>query len=335
MFSFNNYITIENLVLLLISINYYFLTKKYSLKIKFFLLFSFLMLSLLLKYFINLDVVRDYYTYTRVLSDNGHKKITFINFVYEPYLLLISKILLRFLSIPVVLKIYYNTLFVISIAFFSWLAFLRDLSPWRKYLLFNLFFVLFTFILIRNGIAYMLIALFLYDLSKGRNSYIYYGSVLFHITCIPIVIASFFRNKKINIYIIPIGIVLIVFFAFLFLGKSSILYAKFNDFKKNSITYNHLFHEIIFYSTLVIFSVYFLFNKNKLNNYFYILLIIMYLILFNFNYVMGFRFSFYIFIYLLMSANINFTSKIEEIINKYHILFLPIALISLKLFLYV
>jgi hypothetical protein len=262
-------------------------------------------------------------------------KIRFEDIVFEPYFLFLSKNLLSWFSILQVLKFYYFLLFFTGMSFFIWLAFSTDLSFWKKYFIFNLFYILFTFVLLRNGIAYVMLALFFYYLSKNIHIKILYSSILFHITAFPVLLFSFFRTKKINYYIIPIGLFLISLFVFLFYSKYSMLYLKFKDFKKNSIAYNYLFHNIVFFLTLLIMFFYIRFHKHILNNYYFILLIFVYIILFYFNVVMGFRFSFYIILYLIMNVNLNFFPKFEKFFNRISILFIFLGILSLKLFLFV
>lgn len=332
---FHNVIQLNTLFFVVVFFSYYFLLINTASNKKYIFLFTFILFSLIIKISIPLSEVRDFYTYTRVLSNKGHMKVRFDDFVFEPYFLLISKILLSWFSILQVLKFYYSLLFVIGMSFFIWLAFSEQLTLWKKYFIFNLFYTLFAFVLLRNGIAYVLIALFFYYLSRKIYLKLIYTSVLFHITAFPVLLFSFFRNKRINYYIIPIGLFLIALFAFLFYSKYSMFYLKFKDFKHNSIGYNYLVHNIVFILTLMISFLFFYFHKHILNNYYFVLLIFLYIILFYFNAVMGFRFSFYIILYLIMNVSLNFSPKIEKLLNKYSILFIFLGIMSVKLFLFV
>ena len=315
--------------------SYYFLLKNIDKKRKYFFLFLFIFFSLTIKLIIPLSEIRDFFTYTRVLSDKGHMKIRFVDILYEPYFLFLSKILLLWFSILQVLNFYYFLLFILSISFFIWLAFLKDISLWKKYFLFNLFFILFTFILLRNGIAYMMTAMFFYYLSKDRFMISFFSALFFHITTIPVLFLSVLRKKRLNYYIIPLGITLIFLFFYLFLNESSLLFLKYKDFKKNSVFYNYTVHNVVFFISISIFISYLIFYKNKLLNYFYVSLIFFYVILFYFNAVMGFRFSFYIFLYLFMNTKLIFSSKVDAVFNKYSILFIILGVLTLELFLLV
>ena len=326
---------LNTLLFVIVFSSYYFLLKNIDTKRKYIFLFTFIFFSLIIKLIIPLSEIRDFFTYTRVLSDKGHMNFFFVDILYEPYFLFLSKILLTCFSIFQVLSIYYFLLFILSISFFIWLAYLKDISFWKKYFLFNLFFILFTFILLRNGIAYMMIAMFFYYLSKDRFIISFFTALFFHITTIPVLFLSFLRKKSLNYYIIPLVIVMIFLFFYLFLNESSLFFLKYKDFKKNSVLYNHTVHNIVFSISISIFISYLIIYKNKLLNYFYVLLLFLYVILFYFNAVMGFRFSFYIFLYLFMHTKLMFSSKADAFLNKYSILFITLGIITVGLFLFV
>ena len=313
---------------------YFMLLKSTSPNQKKILLFTFVFLSVFVKLHIPLIEIRDFFTYNRVLIDKGKMAIRIEDIIIEPYFLLLSKILLKWFSILEVLNIYYFILFILGIGFFSWLAFLDDLSVWKKYFILNLFFILFSFVLLRNGIAYIILACFFYYLSKNRFLIFCFSTIVFHITSFPVLFLSFFRNRKLNFYIIPIALIFVILFAYLFYDSSSIFYLKFKDFKKNSLGYNYPIHNLVFILTLSFFIIYLIYFKSILNNYYYILLIFIYLILFYFNSVMGFRFSFYIILYLLMNTRLVLNSRLENFLNRYSFLFIIIGILTLKLFFY-
>lgn len=331
---FSHLLNVDSVVIIMGLLTYYILLKSTSSKQAKIALILFLLLSVFVKSHLPLIAIRDFFTYNRVLIDKGKMGIRIEDVIFEPYFLLLSKMLLKWLSILQVLKIYYFILFMLAIAFFSWLAFLKDLSLWKKYLIFNLFFILFSFILLRNGIAYMMLAFFFYYLSKNRYFIFCFSAIIFHITSFPVLFLSFFRKKKLNLFILPLAIIFILLFAYLFYDSSSIFYLKFKDFKKNAAGYNYPIHTLVFIMTLSIFIGYFIYFKSLLNNYYYILLIFIYVILYYFNSVMGFRFSFYIILYLIMNTKLILNSRIENALNRYSFLFIIIGIITVKLFLY-
>ena len=335
MFNISQLFRFDTILFLMVSVVFFMLLTAKSSQQKKLFLFFFISTTIFFKLYIPLGEIRDYFTYTRVLSDKGHMNIRFMDILFEPYFLLFSKVMLYWFSILQVLNFYYFILFILGVSFFSWLALIEDLSIWKKYFIFNLFFILLSFVLLRNGIAYMILAVFFYYLSKNRFSFLYFGSIVFHITTFPVVFLSFFRNKKINFYIVPIVIILILLFSYLFFNDSSIFYLKFKDFKKNSIGYNFPIHNLIFTLSFSCFILYFVFFKPILNNYYYILLIIIYVILYYFNSVMGFRFSFYIILYLIMNTKLLINSRLESILNRFSILFIFLGILTLKLFLFV
>jgi hypothetical protein len=326
---------LDLIIYLLVLICYYFLAKSTSKRNKYILLFLFIILSFFLNFNIVNYKIRDFDTYVKVINLRGHNPIGFLDFFYEPYFLLLSKYLIKFISVSGIIEFYYFILILVSLLFFSWLSFLEEISLWKKYFLFNLFYLLFTFVLLRNGIAYMLIAVFFYYLSKGRFYYSFFSSILFHLTVFPILLFSFFRHKKINLYIIPFCLSLILLFVFLFFDTNSVLYSKYQDFKINSLGYNNTIHYLVFVSSITIFIFYYILYKNQLNNYFYVSLLFIYLILFYFNSVMGFRFSFYILLYLMLNTKLLFSSRLENILNSYSILFIVFGFLTFKLFLYI
>jgi hypothetical protein len=329
-----NYINLDNFLFLSIPIIYYFLSQNVSLRIKYGLLFFFILNSILLKLKIPLFEIRDYPTYAKVLSDKGYKHLVLLDIFYEPYLMLLSKFLLKILSISKLLEFYYFIMFFVSILFFSWLSFIKDIQPWKKAMLFNLFFTLFTFVLLRNSIACFILAFYFYLSSKSIKTYLLYSSIIFHISVFPIILFDFFKKRKLDYYIILVFVFLLICIVFLFFDHSSLLYSKFQDFKSRSHLYNYTFHNVVFFLTLLFILCLGFYFKNILNNYFYALIFITYLILYFFNPVIGFRFSFYIFLYLLMNTKLVFNSKTESILNRYSFLFILIGFLSFKLFLF-
>jgi len=300
------------------------------------LIFSaiFILLSLLLNQILDHELFRDYATYYRVLTDKGYKPVSFSDFIYEPYLMLISKLLLKYFSIGSVLFFYYLILFLLSTLFFCWIAFLEDISPWKKNIFFGLFHILFTFLLIRNGIALMILAVFFYLQSKSTKTYFQLSSLFFHLTTFPVLLFSIFNKKKITYFIIPIIIFITISLFFLLNDPASILNQKFRDFQKNSIYYNYPFHYSVFVLTISIFIFFWVYFKKILNNYFYVLMILLYVLLFYFNVVMGFRFSFYIFIFLLIDKNLHFSDPIEKYLNRYSLFMFVFSILSFRLFLF-
>jgi hypothetical protein len=323
------------LLFLVVFISYYFLLKNINNNRKYFYLLVFILFSIIIKLIIPLSELRDYFTYAKVLSDKGYKKILFADILFEPYFLFLSKILLSWFSISQVLKFYYFFLFMLSTSFFIWIAFIEEVSFWKKYFLFNIFFILFSFILLRNGIAYMMLALFFYYLSKDRFLLSFFSALFFHITTVPVLFLSLLREKKLNFYIIPLGVLIVFSFIYLFLNESSLFFLKYKDFKKNSSFYNYTAHYTVFFLSLSYFTFCLFFFKKTLFNYFYFLLIFIYAVLFYFNPVMGFRFSFYILLYLMLNTKLLFSSRLENILNSYSILFIVFGFLTFKLFLYI
>jgi hypothetical protein len=332
--SFLNYINLDYIIYLAIPTIYYFLSQNITLRIKYILLFIFIISSIVLKLKIPLSEIRDYPTYAKVMSDKGYKHLALLDIIYEPYLMLLSKFLLKILSISKLLELYYSIMFFVSILFFSWLAFVKDIQPWKRAILFNLFFTLFTFVLLRNSIACFILAFYFYLSSKSIKSYLLYSSIIFHISVFPIILFDFFKKRKLDYYIILVFVFILICILFLFFDHSSLLYSKFQDFKSRSHLYNYTFHNIVFFLTLLFFLCLWFYFKNILNNYFYTLIFITYLMLYFFNPVIGFRFSFYIFLYLLMNTKLFFNSKIESILNRYSFLFILVGFLSFKLFLF-
>jgi hypothetical protein len=326
---------INTIFFVLISIIYFFLSQNIKNQKKYILLFLFISVSLFFRFLIPNERIPDFSTYTDVLYNNVSLPISIVDFYYEPYYLLLSKSLIRWISVPQLLNFYYFSLFSISLIFFSWLSFLNDISPWKKYLLFNLFYILFTFVLLRNGIAYMIFATYFYLLYKCKNVYFQITSFLFHLSSYIVLFFSLFISKKINYYIILVVLVLLASILFLYFNDSSFLYAKFYDYKANGYGYNYKAHNFIFVISLMIFCIVFFFFKDCLNNYFFFLMVILYVIFFCLNPVMGFRFSFYIYLYLLMNPKIRFTDKFEKYSQLLSIPFILLGIITLRLFLFV
>ncbi len=312
----------------ILSILYYFLSLNIRKDYKNTFLLLFLIVGIVCKFSLKIENLPDFIVYYDLLDPDLFEATNFKLFFTEPYFFSVSYFLQFILDKKDTLEFFYFFNFIIANAFFVWLAYLKDIDAWKKYLLFTLYFPLFAFVLLRNTPAYILVSILFYSLNKNRYKKIAILSFLSHLSSIPALMASFFKNKKINLFALPIIIISIFLFNLLLSSENFILFNKFQSYQNNETYGQNIFHKIYFAGITILISYLLVFFKNHFLNYSFIFLILIYFLLQNVSSIMGFRYSIYIILYILLNTNLAYSWNVNKRLNIYSFTLIPLGLIG-------
>ena len=179
----------------------------------------FLIFAVSLRIMVPPEFGKDYIAYERFFGYE-YIQINLSTLFIEPYRYLLYKVLRSFSEnhLQTVQLVYYANL-LINIAFFVWLACLRDIPLWRKMLLFSLYFIVFSLIWIRASVAYIIIGVALYY--NYQNSKIRFIGILapfVHLSSVSVIYFWCLRfvNKT---YLKPVFIGFLFLAAYLFINS--------------------------------------------------------------------------------------------------------------------
>lgn len=288
----------------------------------------FLFVSYVFRTIVPLEINADYYgQYYMARSDFD---FTFSSIFSEPYLFFIYRFFKEmYKDSESSFNVIYILNFFTTSLFFIWLAFRKDLMFSAKLMLFAFFYFLFTYTLIRNSNAYILLGVFFYYFVRGRKFYPAYSSFLFHASSLPVVALSFLGlkkpSKKIFLYMLLGGSIILIG---LNTPVFSHLFSKFSAYQELDYKINKTFHYTYFLFVLVF--VYFIYKQKSraVYNVLFLSLLLLYIILFVTNPIMSFRFSVYLMLYLLLYP-------LDIPWEKYHgLIYFPLIIIFFAYFSY-
>ncbi len=293
---------------------YYLLNLNFNIKLKIVLSFLFIVICFAIKFNIDVSKMPDYDGYFQVIGI-VNPEISIKALFAEPYYFQIVNYLYQSNSAEDSIKFFYNINFFLTLTFFIWLSFLNDISIWKKIVLYVLYFYFFSYVLLRNAPAYLLIGVLYYYLYKGKYIKICLLSFLAHLSSLPILLFSFFKNKKGDK---KLFVLLFLFFlGFNILLKLPVfgVYEKFTYYREGHEYGQSIFHKVYF--IFMIFINLFLVFKNKdlLYNYTYSFIFLTYFFIQLASPVMGFRFSIYMILYLLLNPKLVVDGRLEKWFN--------------------
>lgn len=293
---------------------YYLLNQNFNVKIKIVLSFFFVILCFAIKFNIDVSQMPDYDGYFQVIG-TVNPEISIKTLFAEPYYFQIVNYLYQNNSATDSIKYFYNINFVLTLTFFIWLSFLNDISIWKKIVLYVLYFYLFSYVLLRNAPAYLLIGILYYYLHKGKYVRICLLSFFAHLSSLPILLFSFFKNKKGDKKLLVL--LLLFFFGFNILLKLPVfgIYEKFTYYREGHAYGQSIFHKVYFIFMLIINMFLVFKNRDLLYNYTYSFIFLTYFFIQLASPVMGFRFSIYIILYLLLNPKLVIDDKLEKWFN--------------------
>ncbi len=260
----------------------------------------FLCIGIILRFLIPIPLVMDYTAY---YSNNiyDYNIYGIIDFVSEP-----------------ALKVAYNICFFFfndkkqTVHFIYWLNFAScmylfyriskyHIPFFKKMILFSFFYFFFSYVLLRNGIPYLLVFMFFYELNntetKLRKLII---ASFFHATALIVFLVRIvfeIQFKRLIIYALSI-IAIIAILAFNNIFVFDYFIDKFHDYSE-VYHYRSLFHIVWMFFIFGVFFWSFIENKVQSSSLFFITLMIVYMVLNYLNPVMGYRLSLYVLLFYL------------------------------------
>lgn len=307
---------------------FYLLTLKGDSFFKVTLAFIFVVVSFLFKMQIDVSNMPDYGAYYKVIG-LVEPEMSLKILLTEPYYFQWVNYLYKNNSAEYSINFFYNVNFFLTVIFFVWLAFLNDISSWKKMILFSLYFHLFSFVLLRNTVPYILVGFLFYYLHKGKYIKISLLSFMAHLSSLPILIFAIFKNKSGDKKLIFIGFLFFFIFNIMLQLPLFGIYEKFSAYQEGDEYGKSLFHKIYFIIFLLGHGYLFFKDKSLYFNYTYTLVFLTYLVLQFASPVMGFRFSIYLIIYLMLNPQLKFRFNTERNLNLF-----SLSLIFLFLFNY-
>lgn len=293
---------------------YLLLNLKFNINLRIILAFLFVVLCFIIKWNIDVSKMPDYPNYFKIIGII-EPELSFKMLFAEPYYFQFVNYLYKTHSAADSIKYFYNINFFLTLTFFVWLSFLNDISIWKKIVLFVFYFYLFSYVLLRNTPAYVLIGVLYYYLHKKIYIKFCILSFLAHLSSFPILFFSFFKNKKGDK---KLFILLVLFF----LGFNILLslpifgvYEKFTSYQEGQEYGQSIFHKIYFVVIILINLYLLLKNKNLVFNYTYSFIFLTYFFIQIASPVMGFRFSIYMILYLLINPELKLNYQLEKWFN--------------------
>lgn len=315
----------------------YYLACLYSFDSKksFFFVFFFVLSSFFVRLLVLPSLNNDYLLYYNFQI--FHKPNSIFSFLLnEPYLYLVYVFFDFFLDSKenVFLGMYWFN-YLISTIFFTWLVKRIDVEAWKKMVLFVCYYFIITFVVLRNGPAYILFALYFYYSFRNEKFNWIFLTPFMHISSCLLLVVSFYKCK--NYYSILTFVFLSIILIFLF-GNTLLSHIEFFksilnkiDIYSKGIVYTGIMHKIFF--TFIVFLIFigFLVYKKKMLHPILMTTFFIYIISYCINPVVAFRFSPYVILALMLYP---FDSVLEKkhlrIVNLVTILFFPIFVYTIS-----
>lgn len=279
----------------------------------------FLIISFIMRLLVDIEINKDfygYYTFYRIEEPQNWWEY----FTNEPYLYLLHLFFskLFYSKIDVFYAIYYFNYIVVTL-FFLWLMCLRGISAWKKVIFFTLYYFLFSYTLLRNGIPYIIYTYFIYLAYRNLKTKWVYITPFMHISSLIPMILVFHKHKKYRYYLVIFGVSLALM---LFIGNVILNRPEFALISYKIEAYQEMNNKVsifhYFYSVAITFFCYitWLFVKNKFWNPIILTAMFLYYCGFFINPVVGFRFSPYLIMSILfMDLNTEKYTKLNQLMN--------------------
>ncbi|OXA80190.1 hypothetical protein B0A56_07210 [Flavobacterium columnare NBRC 100251 = ATCC 23463] len=325
---------LQILLVVLVFVSYYFLCFLEVKKLKLLVLPFFIVSSIVLRLNIDITLNKDYYGYYYGYSLSDFNNI-FDYFLKEPYLY-IQYSFLKYLNFDhdFIFVCVYGINFILVSVFFIWLAFLNDLSAWRKNILFTLYYFLFGYVLLRNGPSYAIFSYFIYySIREIKKSRLIFLTPFMHISSV-LPLGLYFSDSKRYfkiLFLFSILASLIIIFILPYVESNP----AFDKIFTKASTYSEeleeisIFHYIYFGFMFSVFILQLFFLRKKVYNPFLITTFIIYLLGFFVNPVVGFRLSPYFLISSLFYKVENY-KNLDRILNIFSFFLVLYFILTLK-----
>lgn len=296
----------------------------------------FVVFSIALRVVLDVTLNNDYYYYYDFKI--FHKPTSFLSFlVNEPYLYSVYAFFTFFFDAKkeVFLAMYWFN-FLITTLFFIWLLYRKDVAMWKKMILFVFHYFLFGFVVLRNGPAYMLFALYFYYTFRSKKFNWILITPLMHISSCLLLVTYFHKWKNYFKGLLFAGIFITLFFLVLKPYLASI--AAFTSIVSKIEIYSQgmpvvgFMHVLFFLFIFSLFLVGFLLYRKKMLHPILVTTLLFYGVTFFINPVVAHRFSPYvIFALLLFPFDALKNEKIVILLNRLTILLFPIFIYTLHI----
>lgn len=324
------------LVSLLTFLSYYFACLQVENNKKKIFIFFFIIFSVILRSILHTNLNNDYYLYYdfRIF----HKPNGFLSFLLnEPYLYSVYSFFNIFLEskVNVFLGIYWFN-FLISSIFFIWILTRNDIEMIKKMILFTFHYFIFGFVVLRNGPAYILFAIYFYHAFRDKKFNWVLITPLMHISSSLMLVTYFYKLKNYYKILVLIPIVIISFFLIFKtylrnIGAFDSILSKIDIYSQGMVVIGFM-HKVFFVLIWILVIIGFVLYKKKMLHPIIITTLFIYSISFFINPVVAHRFSPYLFFALLLGPFV--TTKNEKMLalcNRLSILLFPIFLYTLFL----
>ncbi|PHR73270.1 MAG: hypothetical protein COA67_03665 [Lutibacter sp.] len=251
---------IYTLLLIILVFSTYYFAAISNKRLQIYKILLFVVVSLILRTTVPFEISADYNLYTSMsyeLSINELFKNFGINIIYQGFFYFTeSKIL------SVHLFFWFN--FIISTVFYVWLL-KTSIKFYKKIAIFSITYFLFTYILLKNGMAYELVFIFFYLYINKNRTYlsILFAPILFHFSSIVVIFShlTIYINTKKRVIGLIIGIVILLLFKSDYIS-SSLFLDKINRYSKHAYNFSlYDFLWLIFLISCFITTI----RKTKLN----------------------------------------------------------------------
>ena len=306
---------------------FYILNITENKEFKYFISLIFLVFSFFLFFLIDFSKLPDYQQYYNVIGIRD-SEISIKTLFTEPYYFELVNVFNKRYSSEISIRIFYFINTFITTFFFIWISFNKKAAPWKNVLLYSLFYYLFSFILLRNTPSYILTGILFYFLQKNIFVKTTILSFLCHLSSLPVLFFSFFKNKKADFKLLII--VVIYFLVFNLLTQLEIfgIYNKLTIYQDDKEYGQNIFHKLYFILFLIFNLYMYLKYKSIIDNYTYILIFFTYLILQSIGPVMAYRFSIYIILYIFLSDKFSPKKNDNTLLNFVSLSFIILAFLN-------
>jgi hypothetical protein len=318
-------------IIIFLFIIYYLLCQNHiEFNYKLIYLFFFIIFSIILRINIPTELNKDFAGYAELYNfENPENLVSFL--ISEPYLYILYKFFELFtLNKRIIIEsIYWFNLFI-SLYFYIWLAFRKDVNLWKKVVIFVLYYFLSSYVVLRNAPVYFIYSYFFYYGFRSLKYKKIIFTPLMHVSSLPLLLLIFYKSKRYYKYLFSALVIFIPILIIIVLPiidnveaiRSSLDKA---DSYAEGMTEIGIFHKIYFCFISVIFIVSWINYKEKVFHPLIITTFIIYYISYFINPVIGFRFSPYVIFTILLN---NFKSNynlpiITKVMNLVTILLLP------------
>lgn len=319
------------IILSIISFFFYFtssISKNKIIKLAF--AFLFVVSTLILRFIVQNSQLHDYDSYFSVIG-SIEPEFSYKVLLTEPYYFQLVNYLFKYFSAETSINVFYGINYFFTTFFFIWLLFVKDIHPWKKVLLFSLFYYLLAYLLLRNTLAYLALAYLFYRINFKEVYKLSYTALLSHLSSLPALFFGGFKNKRGDLLLIFSVVLYISLFSIIIKLEAFQLYEKFSLYQDSTEYGFSMFHKLYFYGFLFLNLVLFLLRRNIIYNYSYLPLFATYIILQFSNGVMGYRFSIYLIFYLLLFiSEKKVYSKLNILLNYSSILLIFLSIYNFK-----